>query len=232
MKKTTAAVGRRFSHRLSLVRGIGTCTIGPHPPRPIAGVTETGIEKNRPNIRLPDPIAYMPTIQPITTSQQQMVTDRVAELLRQCERHFNRPFAPIEIRFDLRGRISGMYVFKHHQQWLRFNPFIFAKYFTDSLDNTVPHEVAHYVTQVLFGLQRIRPHGREWQAIMQTLGAEPRVTGDYDLAGIPVKRQRRFSYVCDCMTHQLTTIRHNRIARRQSRYFCRRCNGELLQRPG
>lgn len=173
----------------------------------------------------------MPTIPPITASQQQTVIERVAELLDQCEQHFNRPFAPIEIRFDLHGRVSGMYCVRRNQQWLRFNPFIFAKYFTDSLDNTVPHEVAHYVAQVLFGPNRIRPHGREWKSIMQKLGAEPRVTGDYDLAGIAVKRQRRFHYVCGCMSHQLTTTRHNKIVRGQSHYFCRRCNGELLQRP-
>ena len=169
----------------------------------------------------------MPVIEPITSNQRQQVIDRVADVLRQCEQHFNQSFKPIEIRFDLRGRSSGMYVVKHRQRYLRFNLFIFSKYFEDSLDNTVPHEVAHYISDVLFGIKNIRPHGKEWKAIMQQLGVEPRVTGNYDLAGIPVKRQRRFDYACDCATHQLTTVRHNKILRGKTQYFCRKCDGKL-----
>jgi SprT protein len=169
----------------------------------------------------------MTTVEPITTEQQQQVVQRVAELLRQCQLHFNKTFRSIEIRFDLRGRTSGMYVVKSRQQYIRFNPFIFSKYFEDSLASTVTHEVAHYVADVLFGFKNIRPHGKEWQAIMYKLGAEPKVTGDYDLSGIPVKRQHRFTYACDCMTHQLTTTRHNRITQEKARYFCRKCHGTL-----
>lgn len=173
----------------------------------------------------------MSTVESITANQQQEVVERVSTLLLQCEQHFGQPFKPIEVRFDLRGRTSGMYVVKHKQQYMRFNPFIFSKYFEDSLDNTVPHEVAHYVSHILYGLKRIRPHGKEWKAIMHLLGAEPRVTGNYDLSGISVRRQRRFNYSCDCMTHQLTTVRHNKIAKGQSQYFCRKCDGKLLHQP-
>ena len=171
----------------------------------------------------------MPAIEPITSTQQQQVIDRVSDLLRQCEQHFSQSFKPIEIRFDLRGRISGMYVVKHKQQYLRFNSFIFSKYFEDSLENTIPHEVAHYVSHVLFGINKILPHGKEWKSIMHALGAEPRVTGNYDLSGITVKRQRRFSYICDCMTHQLTTVRHNKIMNGKAHYSCRKCGEALMQ---
>ena len=169
------------------------------------------------------------TVTPITTPQKQQIIERVAELLLQSAQHFDRSFKPIDIRFDLSGRVSGMYVRKHKQRYLRFNPYIFSKYFADSLTSTVPHEVAHYVADMIFGLRNIRPHGREWQAIMHKLGVEPRVTGNYDLDGIPVKRQRRFAYVCNCMSHQLTTVRHNRIVKKQARYFCRKCGVALTQ---
>lgn len=122
-----------------------------------------------------------------------------------------------------------MYVVKRRQRYLRFNPYIFSKYFEDNLATTVPHEVAHYVSDILFGFKNIRPHGKEWRDIMQTLGAAPKVTGNYDLSGISVKRQRRFSYICDCMTHELTTVRHNRILNNKSHYFCLKCNGRLVQ---
>jgi len=172
----------------------------------------------------------MLAIDPITTKQQQQVIEHTTGLLQQCQHHFGRTFKPINIHFDLRGRSSGMYVLKNDQRYLRFNPFIFAKYFTDSLATTVPHEVAHYISDILFGIKNIRPHGKEWQAIMHTLGAEPKVTGNYDLSGIPLKRQRRFTYTCDCMTHQLTTVRHNKITTGKAHYFCQKCDGRLNQK--
>ncbi len=168
-----------------------------------------------------------PTIVPITPEQQQQVIERTSELLQQCQHHFGRAFKPIDARFDLRGRSSGMYVLKNKQRYLRFNPFIFAKYFDDSLATTVPHEVAHYVSDILFGIKNIRPHGKEWQTIMHKLGVEPKVTGNYDLSGIPIKQQHRFSYACDCMTHQLTTTRHNKIIAGKARYFCQKCDQQL-----
>lgn len=144
----------------------------------------------------------MSIIKPITPKQQQQIIEQVAALLQQCEKYFYQSFKPIDIRFDLHGRTSGMFVVKNKQQYLRFNPFIFSKFFEDSLNNTVPHEVAHYISHQLFGLRNIRPHGKEWKSIMQVLGARPLVTGNYDLSGISIRRQRRFDYACDCMTHQ------------------------------
>ena len=176
-------------------------------------------------------MSHAPVIDPITLQQQQRVIGRVADLLSQCQHHFGQVFKPIDIRFDLRGRSSGMYVLKYKQRYLRFNPFIFAKYFDDSLATTVPHEVAHYVSDILFDIKNIRPHGKEWQAIMLKLGVEPKVTGNYDLSGIPVKQQRRFVYVCNCMTHQLTTVRHNKITTGKAHYFCQKCDGQLNQQP-
>lgn len=171
-----------------------------------------------------------PTIKPISLLQQQEIIERVADLLQQCAAHFNQTFKPIEIRFDLRGRTSGMFVVKHRKKYLRFNPFIFSKFFEDSLSNTVPHEVAHYVSHELFGIKNIRPHGTQWKSIMDKLGAEPKVTGNYDLSGISIRRQRRFDYACGCMSHQLTTVRHNKILQKKVYYTCRKCGENLLQK--
>lgn len=172
-------------------------------------------------------------VDPINLAQQQQIIERVTELLFQCEQHFSQALKPvsippIEVRFDLSGRASGMYVVKHRQKYFRFNAFIFAKYFDDGMATTVPHEVAHYVSDILFGIKNIRPHGKQWQSIMRFMGVAPKVTGDYDLTGVPVKRQRRFDYSCACMTHQLTTTRHNKVLKNKASYACQKC-GEVLK---
>lgn len=111
---------------------------------------------------------------------------------------------------------------------IRYNPHIFAKYFAESLAQTVPHEVAHYVTDLIHGLRGVRPHGPEWRGIAQALGASPRATGNYDLGGIPLRRQSLYDYRCACAQHRLGVRRHNRIQRGEGGYLCRRCRVALV----
>lgn len=171
----------------------------------------------------------MSFVSPINHLQQQQVVERVNALLKLCEQHYARKFKPIEMHFDLRGRASGMYVLKNRDRYFRFNAFVFAKYFEDCLTTTVPHEVAHYVSDVLYGIKNIRPHGKEWKSIMHFLGVAPQVTGNYDLTGVPIKKQRRFDYACACMTHQLSSTRHNKILKKNINYLCKKCGQSLRQ---
>ena len=168
-------------------------------------------------------------IEPISASQCDIVLTTTSACVKRAGTLLQRDFPEIDVRFDLTGRAAGMYRVQRGQRVIRYNPYIFAKYFTDGLNQTVPHEVAHYVTDMLFGLRTIRPHGREWQAVMRTLGAEPRARGCYDLTGVPMRRQRRFSYRCACVgDHQLSTRRHNAIRRGEVRYLCKRCGTALV----
>ncbi|VAW72147.1 hypothetical protein MNBD_GAMMA13-1699, partial [hydrothermal vent metagenome] len=96
------------------------------------------------------------------------------------------------------------------------------------LQTTVPHEVAHYIADRVWGLASIRPHGVEWRSVMHQLGAEPSASARFDLSGLPVRRQRRFTYRCDCDTHELTACRHNRVSKGRARYHCRQCGAVLV----
>ncbi len=169
-------------------------------------------------------------IEPITKHQQKQVIECTREFINQAESLFRRTIDPIEIAFDIRGKTAGMYRVAYGKRLIRYNPFIFAKFFEDNLANTVPHEVAHYISDVLFGLQNIRPHGAEWKNIMTGFGAEPIRTCNYNMDGIAVRQFRLFPYKCDCSDHQLTSRRHNQIQLRRKTYFCRKCRQSLV--PG
>jgi SprT protein len=168
------------------------------------------------------------SIEPIDAGRQRVVCLATENCLRRAGAICRREFKSIPVSFDLRGRSAGMYRVRHGWRSIRYNPYIFAKYFEDSLAVTVPHEVAHYVTDMLYGLHRIRPHGEEWQTVMRSLGAEPRASGDYDLSGVPVRRQRRFDYTCGCATHRLSAQRHNKVHRGEALYRCRCCGRPLV----
>lgn len=162
-------------------------------------------------------------ITPINDTQKSQVKNLTQKYIRQACQLFSYKFDSVDVVFDLKGRAAGMYKVKHHERVIRYNPWLFAKYYEESLANTVPHEVAHYIVDCLYGRQRTRPHGKEWQKVMQSFGVECRVTGNYDLTGIPVRKNRTFNYQCKCRTHEVSSIRHKRI-QRGADYRCRQCH--------
>jgi SprT protein len=169
---------------------------------------------------------------PVTLNQQQqhIIISRTHALIARASELFACELPAIDVVFDLRGRAAGMYRIREQQRSIRYNPYIFAMYFNDNLDNTVVHEVAHYVADMLYGFRNIKPHGRQWQDVMRKLGAEPTVTCHYDLGAMVQRRQQRFQYYCACMSHELSAARHYRVVRNRSNYVCNKCNTTL--KPG
>lgn len=169
-------------------------------------------------------------VQPIGEAERRQVTAETAAWLRRAADIYGRDFPLPAVLFDLRGRMAGMYRVVGVERAIRYNPWLFAKYPVDGMAITVPHEVAHYVTDLLYGFDHIRPHGREWQEVMRAFGLDPRaaIHHSLDLTGIPQRRQRRHAYRCACRGHELSTVRHARIQRRTVQYYCRRCGSELV----
>lgn len=169
----------------------------------------------------------MPIIEPIDPSQQSQVVSNTLHYIGVASKIFGRSFPDIPVSFKLTGRAAGMYHVQRRKRYIRYNPYIFAKYFADNLQNTVAHEVAHYIADMVYGIKNIKPHGREWQAIMRQFGVEAKVTCSYDLLGIPQRQHRRFAYQCLCRSHEISTRRHNMILRGQRRYHCPACKGDI-----
>jgi len=167
-------------------------------------------------------------IEPISEFQMRQVEAATELFVEKASQLYGRRFDSITVDFDLKGKCAGMYQVKGRKRRIRYNPWLFAKYFEDSLSDTVTHEVAHYVVDCLYGLRRVKPHGVEWKRVMVDLGAEPKATGSYDLTGIPVRRYAVFSYKCGCRTHQLTSLRHKKILQRRAQYCCQFCHGFLV----
>jgi len=166
-------------------------------------------------------------IEPIGPEQQQQVLDQTEHFLCAAEQFFDRKFDRIPVLFDLRGSSAGMYKVLGKRRWIRYNPWIFAKYYELNLADTVPHEVAHYIVDVIYG-RRAKPHGPQWQALMAQFEADPGVTFNLDLSGIPRRQQRTHPYTCACDTHQVSSTRHNRVQRGRGSYLCRKCDAELV----
>ncbi len=167
-------------------------------------------------------------IQPISPFLQQQVIKETNHFLKSAEDYFQCAFNEIPVLFDLTGKAAGMYRVKAGQRVIRYNPYVFSKYFDDNFKETIPHEVAHYVTDVLYGLKKIRPHGNEWESVMQVFGVAANRTANYDLSGLPVRNYQKFVYHCGCQNYELTSRRHNKILRGAGHYLCKDCGGKLL----
>ncbi|MBK9130244.1 MAG: SprT-like domain-containing protein [Gammaproteobacteria bacterium] len=164
---------------------------------------------------------------PIDAVRRALVVEATDRWIARAGAYYGDRFESVPVLFDLKGRASGMYRVQRGIRVIRYNPWLFARYPEDSLAVTVPHEVAHYIVDCLYGLHRVRPHGPEWRAVMNAFGVNTSATTRYDLDGIPMRRQRRYTYRCDCLVHQLSTRRHNLILRGVASYHCRRCGGHL-----
>jgi SprT protein len=167
-------------------------------------------------------------IKPIGIAQQKAVVDATADYVEKAQELYNSDFSQVTINFDLKGRAAGMYRVQKGERVIRYNPWLFAKYYSDNLAVTVPHEVAHYITDMVYGLRNIRPHGPEWKALMAKFGADSSRTCNYDLEGIPQRVVQRFPYRCDCTHHELTAYRHNQISEGKKLYLCRQCSSPLV----
>ena len=169
-------------------------------------------------------------IEPIGQAQRREVVAMTEHYIGEAETVLECSFERIPVLFDLRGRAAGMFRVHGRERVIRYNPWIFAKYFEENLHDTVAHEVAHYIVHEVFG-HRAKAHGEEWQALMVCFGANPSATFDLDLSDIPQRRQATHPYHCGCQLHEISTTRHNRIRRGKGRYHCRYCDGELVYAP-
>lgn len=173
----------------------------------------------------------MLNIIPLESEQQSQIISATEAYLEKASTELARSFESIPVMFDLKGRAAGMYKVNRSLRMIRYNPYIFARYFSENLSTTVPHEVAHYIVDVLYGLRKTQPHGKEWKSIMNLFDADASVTCNFDLAGLPGRSYQRFEYHCTCRSHELTRIRHNRVLK-GVRYFCRHCKQALAIKNG
>lgn len=154
-------------------------------------------------------------------------SDIIAETERYLEQthlHFSLKPKPVPVSFNVKSSAWGYFAQKGSEYLIRYNPYLFSRYFAEGIRDTIPHEVAHYAVARLDPGRRCKPHGIEWQNIMRLFGVEnPRATHRSDVSAIPCRRQQRFSYTCACGDIELSATRHNRIQYKGAKYTCRKC---------
>lgn len=156
------------------------------------------------------------------TALQQAARQRVAQALQRCREVYPMLPAP-GVWFDLKGASAG----QAHlgRGGLRFNNVLLNDNRSAFFEDVIPHEMAHWLVFHLDNGPRLKPHGREWQAVMRDLfGLAPRVTHRFD---IQHAQNRPYHYRCGCQTHQFTARRHTLVLKGRD-YRCRNCGQSLV----
>lgn len=90
-------------------------------------------------------------------------------------------------------------------------------------NNTFTHELAHILVNFIEG--KCQGHNHKWKAMHKLLGGNAKTTHSYDVSHLRPKRTT-FAYKCNCATHKLSTLRHNKILR-GSIFSCRSCKVDI-----
>jgi SprT protein len=153
---------------------------------------------------------------------EQLVLNKIEACYQHAELRLNRTFPRPNINFKQRGKAAGSARLQINE--LRFNPILLQENQQHFITHTVPHEVAHLVVYQIYG--RTKPHGKEWQHIMnQIFDLTAKTTHQYDVSTV---KGKTFTYACQCTDHQLTIRRHNKIIRDNVKYICRLCKQSLI----
>lgn len=146
------------------------------------------------------------------------IEDKILNTYLLAEKQFNKTFVlcSYEVK-DLGSRVRG-YAF-YSENKIQLNSVYLmesAEHCDGVINTTVPHEIAHLITDKLFPNAK-QAHGPEFKSVMVNLGLPP-----VRCHSMFIPSKKPLNYSCACRTWNVSPIIHKRM-QNESRRFCRAC---------
>lgn len=173
---------------------------------------------------------------------QKLVDKKIEMLQKKAVKAFGKRVPNMELRYNLKGVATAGQAVTHRYSndlfRMELHPAALMEYQEEYIEGTVVHEFAHLVQKQHHPMSK--PHGKEWKEVMVAFGKDPKRCHSMNLrnalekfakiTGKPAPKQRRMgrhAYVCNCDTHQLSTVRHNKVRSGKASYSCKNCGATL-----
>jgi predicted SprT family Zn-dependent metalloprotease len=165
----------------------------------------------------------------VSAQLKKQVDARIAQDIAKIKARYGVTLPTPTITYDLRGRTAG-------QAWcglnlIKINAVLLVENVDEMLSRTVPHELAHIATAVIYPeamkrgfASKRRPHGAEWQSIMHALGADASRCHTMDTSNSAVKRTNRAYFQVKCVecshTYNMGPVKAQRFQANPSSSWC------------
>ncbi len=167
---------------------------------------------------------------------QTLVRERVEQCFQVAEKAYERGFKRPVVIFKKRGTVAGTATPARWQ--LNFNNTLLNENVEHFVKQTVAHEVAHLICNVIYEGgktfrvrgERRSPHGRNWKTVMVVLGVSADRCHTYDTTNSKVGRRKQKTYTYHCTgckrDLEMGAIRHKKQQSGQTSYS--HCRGFAL----
>lgn len=172
----------------------------------------------------------------VSPDLRKRVEEKVAENIAAASAFFNQSFATPCITYKLSGTVAGRATYASHQ--IDLNYILLQRETEDMVNDTVPHEVAHLITGIVYpktkGSRDCKgsPHGPEWQSVMRVLGVNPSRCHTLDVSDLKrvTSRSRVIRYVCSkCKsTVRVSQKHHEKLKQKPDAVWHSGCKGWKL----
>lgn len=164
----------------------------------------------------------------LTAQLQAKVNDKLLAGIATIERVYGVKMVFPTISYALTGTTAGMAYYRHNL--LKFNAKLLVENEQEFIENTVPHELAHLATELIYPEAHKRststgkrnPHGHQWQSIMHTLGVEAKRCHSYDTSGTVRRKSTSVEVECGVCFKPLGVVGPKRLARLHN-FHCTFC---------
>lgn len=184
----------------------------------------------------------------VTAAIKARVEKKLKDGIALAEKKYGQTFAMPKVTYDLRGRTAG--TANYRTGHIRLNAVLLMENVEDFLDRTVPHELAHLITDKVYpeahdfagltitrrGIRRVARdvHGPRWQSVCLVLGmTDITRCHQYDVTNSKVVKSngRTIEWKCACgEVLKLTPKKSAMLDANPGSLWHRGCRGRALTR--